>query len=324
MIPPDRIAAARAVPIKDAAERLALPLRPESRVEFVGPCPVCGGDDRFSVNTKKGVFHCRSCRRGGDVLELVRFARGCHFDEAIDWLIGEEGAPRRSMPPSLHIARAPDAHLDERGKAEWALRIWDEAVDPRGTIVEKYLAMRALELPPEAAGEALRFHPSCPFAGQKTPAMVALVRNIVSNAPQAIHRTALTPDGQKRKIAGHARLSLGPTDGAAVKLTPDEHVTYAVGIGEGIESALSLRAIPKFGPLTPTWAVLNAAGVAKFPLLPAIESLWIGVDNDEAGIGAADAAVKRWTENGREVFKVKSRTQGEDLNDLAIRRRVRH
>jgi CHC2 zinc finger len=45
--------------------------------ERVGPCPKCGGTDRFSINTKKQVFNCRQCQTGGDVIKLVRFLDGC-------------------------------------------------------------------------------------------------------------------------------------------------------------------------------------------------------------------------------------------------------
>ena len=30
-----------------------------TKTEFAGPCPHCGGTDRFSINTKDQVFNCR-------------------------------------------------------------------------------------------------------------------------------------------------------------------------------------------------------------------------------------------------------------------------
>jgi hypothetical protein len=86
----------------------------------------------------------------------------------------------------------------EADNREFARRLWCQAVDPRGTIVEAYLRNRCLELPGEAANEAIRFHPDCPFgmgSSSARPAMVCVVRNIVSNEPQGLHRTALAPDG---------------------------------------------------------------------------------------------------------------------------------
>ena len=60
---------ARAVPIEREIERRGILLR--GSVDRCGPCPKCGGDDRFSINTDKQVFNCRGCNVGGDVIELV-------------------------------------------------------------------------------------------------------------------------------------------------------------------------------------------------------------------------------------------------------------
>ncbi|WP_267427093.1 toprim domain-containing protein [Methylobacterium sp. GC_Met_2] len=151
--------------------------------------------------------------------------------------------------------------------------------------------------------------------------MVALVRNVVTNRPQAIHRTALNLEGQKVEVSGKDRLALGSIRGGAVKLTADEEVTTCLGIGEGIETTLSLRCLPEFGA-SPAWSVLNAGGITSFPVLPGIECLWIAVDDDPAGRGASELCADRWRRAGREVFLVRSTIAGADLNDIA--REVRH
>ncbi|MCJ2120650.1 toprim domain-containing protein [Methylobacterium sp. J-001] len=197
-----------------------------------------------------------------------------------------------------------------------ALRIWREARQPAESPVARHLARRGLDLIPDIH-EVLRFHPSCPFAGNRTRAMVALVRNIVTNEPQAIHRTALSLDGQKVEVNGKDRLALGSIRGAAVKLTADEEVTLALGIGEGLESSLSLRCLPEFGA-SPVWSLLNAAGIASFPALPGIEVLWIAVDDDPAGRGASELCADRWRRAGKEVFLVQATASGTDLNDVAM------
>ena len=56
-------------------------------------------------------------------------------------------------------------------------------------------------------------------------AMICLVRDVITNQPQAIHRTALDLDGNKIEICGDDRLTYGPVRGGAIKLTPDENVT---------------------------------------------------------------------------------------------------
>ncbi|MCJ2138399.1 toprim domain-containing protein [Methylobacterium sp. J-026] len=194
-----------------------------------------------------------------------------------------------------------------------ALALWDEGQPPTASPVERYFARRRLGVPP-ARQDVLRYHPRCPFAGNRTPAMVALVRNVITNAPQAIHRTALSLDGQKIQVGGKDRLALASIRDGAVKLTADEDVTTCLGIGEGIETTLSLQGLPEFGA-SPVWSVLNAGGITSFPVLSGIECLWIAVDDDPAGRGASELCADRWRRAGREVFLVRATAEGDDIND---------
>lgn len=141
--------------------------------------------------------------------------------------------------------------------------------------------------------------------------MVALVRDVRTDKPKAIHRTAITESGEKVAIDGQDRLSLGPVGGGAVKLTPDADVSLCLGIGEGIESTLSLRLAIEF-EASPVWALLSAGQVEWFPALGGIESLWIAVDHDEAGIKAARTTARIWRKAGREVFLLKPRAERAD------------
>ena len=191
------------------------------------------------------------------------------------------------------------------------LTIWREAIDAHGTPAERYLMRRGLALPPGA--EALRFHHACPFAGSKTPAMVALVRNIESNEPQAIHRIALDGSGNKIAIDGKDRMALGPISGGAIKLTSDENITIALGIAEGIETALSLQRLPEWVS-SPVWSLISAGGIRKFPLLAGIETLAIAADHDKAGERATVEVAERWQE--REVLIFEAGADGADLNDI--------
>src|SRR4051794_17220724 len=85
------IARARAVRIEDEIARRGIELR--GKIERVGPCPKCGGTDRFAVNTTKGLWNCRQCNVGGDVIELVQHLDGVDFVGACNRLTGES-APK--------------------------------------------------------------------------------------------------------------------------------------------------------------------------------------------------------------------------------------
>lgn len=147
--------------------------------------------------------------------------------------------------------------------------------------------------------------------------MVALARDVVTNEPKAVHRTALDPQGRKLSHLGsNGRLTLGPVGGCAVKLTDDADTYGALGIGEGLESTMSLRRIPEFGHRTPIWALLSAGQMKLFPVLPGIEVLWIAADHDRAGIEASEAVAARWREAGAEAFVVTPLAKRADLNDI--------
>ena len=144
--------------------------------------------------------------------------------------------------------------------------------------------------------------------------MVALVHDVRTDKPVAVHRTAISglADGEDK------RRSLGPMRGGAVKLTPHAHVTLAVGVGEGIETTLSFRNVADSGP-SPIWALISAGGIAEFPVLAGIETVWIAVDHDPAGIAASRLCAARWCAAGGEAVLIRPRRASTDLNDLLPR-----
>jgi hypothetical protein len=276
------------------------------------PCPICGPERRSTANQRRKVL--RVWRTDGG------FAGYCCARCGASGYARDDSAPAPD-PAALAKARAEAARFAADTSAERtsrAMSIWRAADHPAGTAVETYLAGRGLELPGDAAGEAIRFHMTCPFMGERAPAMVALVRDIRTNKPVAIHRTVLTPDGHKGEVNGQSRAALGPTSGGAIKLTADADVTTCLGIGEGIESTLSLLRLPAVGPHTPIWSLIDAGHVEQFPVLAGIEGLFVGVDNDESGTGqhAAEVVANRWLTAGVEVIRVVPNTPGQDLNDL--------
>jgi putative DNA primase/helicase len=71
----------------------------------------------------------------------------------------------------------------------------------------------------------------------------------------------------------------------------------------------------------PIWCVLNADGIAKFPALPGIGTVWIAADNDSSGTGqrAARAAAARLSEAGVDVEVITPTRVGGDFNDVVRR-----
>jgi hypothetical protein len=208
---------------------------------------------------------------------------------------------------------AKPTSADDSKRSEFPLRLWDESIEADHPLLRTYFDLRRLTLP-DRHSEVLRFHPNCPFGeGVRHPCMISLFRDIRTNEPKAIHRTALTPDG--RKIG---RKSLGPIAGCAIKLTPDEDVAEGLTVGEGIETTLAGMALN----FKPAWALGSAGAIERFPVLSGIDCLTILVDHDASGTGQESAmeCSKRWTAAGREVFRIVPTAVGDDIADVVCGR----
>jgi phage/plasmid primase-like uncharacterized protein len=314
----DWIDRAREARIDDVIEQRGIVLR-RAGAERVGPCPRCGGTDRFSINVKKGVFHCRGCQRGGDVIALVEFLDGVDFAGAVETLVGpspdaakETGAEKARF----HSAVKPHTKTREAAEALRTLRycdaLWREAVRlPPDAIA--YFERRGIALDDVPDQGGLRFHHACPFDGSILPCIVARFTDAATGAPGGIWRRPIT--GAKPKV-------VGPMRGHVIRLWPDDAVTDGLCIGEGVESALAAATkVAHHGTLLqPMWACACANNIRTFPVLPGVEHLTITVDNDakRAGQDAARACATRWADEGREVELLIPDTVGADFNDLVL------
>lgn len=56
--------------------------------EYAGPCPWCGGNDRFLVwpQYKGGRYWCRGCEKTGDAIQYIRDTRNLSYFEALSFL----------------------------------------------------------------------------------------------------------------------------------------------------------------------------------------------------------------------------------------------
>lgn len=256
------------------------------------PCPACGRGPKdrtcgVTVDDRGGVAHCFRC----------------------DY---RENTGGQSWPGRPHARAAATARHETL--SEFGLALWD-ACRPLAGEALAYLDARACVAPP--AGGDLRYHPALkhPPSGMVGPALVALVTDAVTGQPLTLHRTWIQADGNKAPL-DPPRMLLGGhrKAGGVVRLWPDEDVSTGLGVGEGIESCLSLA-----HALQPVWAALDAGNLAAFPVLEGIEALTIAADHDDAGIAAAHACGERWAAAGREVRIVMPEHQKADLNDVARR-----
>lgn len=259
-----RLQQAQALPIDDVADRLGIPDLKRAGRELVGPCPVCGGRDRFSISPPRNVFNCRNCG-GGDVIGLVRLVLDCDFRAALSWLVGDanvaidpaEAARRAKAAEQARIAREAAAQAARERAITGAQAIWAEGQPAARTPVSDYLSLRGMpawlhDAPPAA----LRYHPALRYTVPSAsgrgydvihtgPAMLAAVVAPCGTVT-AVHRTWIDlsqPKG-KAKIIGpdgevmQAKKVLGSKKGAAIRLVGAQAFNTLV-MGEGIETTLS-------------------------------------------------------------------------------------
>ncbi len=69
--------------------------------EYAGPCPLCGGRDRFRVWPERGRFWCRGCGASGDVVDFIMKLRGLSFKDACVHLGIRPGRPA-PIDPAIH------------------------------------------------------------------------------------------------------------------------------------------------------------------------------------------------------------------------------
>jgi len=256
---------ARAVPIAEFA--LAKGAKLKGGNEKVGPCPVCGGDDRFGVNSRKGKYYCRGSGFGGDVIALAQYIEKCNFLTACELLTGRPPPRGDSHVDLAALARAAEERRAKALQREADARYWrererrklyaayDNAHAPRGTPVEAYLARRKLALPRATAlrfKERWRLYSDTKGGGQlqvlhEGPAMFAGITGPDGHFA-GLHATWIDLDAAdgKARIADPVTGELAPAkkvrgsaSGGRIELVRC-HLPETLVLGEGIEEVLTV------------------------------------------------------------------------------------
>lgn len=280
-----RLTEAKAIPVRELVDRLGIVGLRAAGGELVGPCPLCGGRDRFGINLHSRAFLCRKCGiTGGDSVELVRQVLNLGFAEALTWACGE--APASIDPAEVARRRALAEAAEQRQRAaqnryrEQSLRdareIWARSRPGSQGVVRAYLMARGFtpDMLPELP-DALRFlvdHPYVKKIGHELvtvhrgPCMIAGVLD-AGGALTAVHQTWVDPEPPhgKARITWQgepmpAKMVRGSKKGAAIRLcTPDGADTLVMG--EGIETTLTAMAAAAV-PGAAYWAGVDLGNMA--------------------------------------------------------------
>lgn len=255
-----------------------------------GPCPVCGGRDRFRFDNKwkRGNWICTHCG-SGDGFEIVKKMRGISFAAARGEVLRVTGFDNPMQP--RQIVRGPrSAVLAARRPARPSRRVHrllkETCEIERCPSIVEYLKSRKLW--PLIEGHRLRAHPGLQYWDPDAervvgyyPSLLAEVRDLADE----LVTVSVTWTENGRKLSGFEprKMLSGTTgrSGCAVRIWPATGET--LGIAEGIETAIAACRLFRI----PTWAALSASLLAKFEPPSHVKHLVVFADHDRAGIKAA-------------------------------------
>lgn len=279
-----------------------------------GPCPMCGGRDRFRFDNKggRGTWFCNSCG-AGDGIELVKQFLRVEFKEAarrIEEHIGSApvlGTGKRQI--------ADDGRKREEMKALWKRARPITLEDPAGRYLHARIGLTSFPA-------SLRFSPDERYAEAGTrptwhPAMIAKVDPCDSAVAQgeraALHRTYLSQHGDKADVESPRKMLGAMPTGGAVRLMAHNET---LGIAEGIETALSASILFNM----PVWAALTAGLLQDWQPPANVHTVFIFGDNDTSSTGQAAAHVlaQRLKAKGLSAFVELPTVVGQDWNDVLI------
>lgn len=208
-----------------------------------GPCPACGGRDRFRLDLKErdvGGYYCNQCGAGFGI-DLVQKSLGLTFPEALHRISEIVG----TVEPNT------DANKPKTDPRDMLNKIWKSSIPLDGKdLTTQYLRSRKLVLTPHD----IRHCPACYNSDTKSnmPAMIAMVRN-KDGKPVALHRTYL--DGPKKADVKSSKKLTPATErlaGSAIRLY---NYSDVLGVAEGIETSIAATQLFEI----PTWATMSTS-----------------------------------------------------------------
>lgn len=264
-------------------------------------CPVCQPDGRRDQNALT--------LTDGDGVLLANCKRlGCAYSDILNTVGFERGDYQAPSPAKLE-QRRQQRELQERNRADMALRCWNETQPIQGTIGETYLRGRGISC--DLPGET-RFHANCWHkSGQSFPAIISAVTGLAKLRAPAVHRIYLRSDGSGKADVDPPKTMLGRTAGGGVVLSRNEG---PIVVTEGIETGLSLASGLLGEPAT-IIAALSTSGMQSLELPDAPKRLIIAPDGDDAGKLAAERLAERAYALGWDIGMMIPPT-GKDWNDL--------
>lgn len=276
-----------------------------------GPCPLCGGKDRFRFDNRDsaGTWICSHCG-AGDGMDLAMRFTGREFRDVANEV--DAIVCRTNFPTDRPRERLTDEKRRALLNDLWSATAPITADDLAG----RYLAGRGITHIAEL-GHAIRYGASVRDGeGAVRPCMVSVVRDS-DGIKRSLHRTFLGRDGRKAEMERVRRMMPGDLpDSVAVRLC--DWQGGPLGVAEGIETALSASQMFEM----PVWATTTAGFLAKWRPPAGCTEVAVFGDHDASFTGHAAAYALARALKAKEIdVTVHIPDQPGDWNDVLMRRK---
>jgi putative DNA primase/helicase len=258
-----------------------------------GPCPACGGKDRFRYDLKSdmGSYFCSGCGAGTGIHLLALTQQISHQDawRKVESVIG------------MAIEIKPVA-TDYRKRIK---EILSSCQPHHYGIMDAYFASRGLETPQNA------------FLGkyylENTLTDCIVLKAAKGNKLAGLHCTYLR-DGKKVGRRMYC-VEEGSMNGSAIRLSSIANSDTLL-VGEGVETVLSAMKLTGL----PGWAAMDAGKLEKVEIPKHIKRVVIASDNDHSFTGQASAYLlaKRLKVSGLDTRVMIPADTGKDFNDVLL------
>lgn len=263
-----------------------------------GPCPICGGKDRYRFTDFQGEgrYYCTQCGPG-DGFDLYKKVTGRKFPELKDFIMQNAG----KVKPVIETVNMDECLLAAADR-------WKRGRLPTPDgLVWRYIENR-IGMWPHLVSEVRQLEGN----------LIARISGTDGKGVN-IQTIELKPEGGKI-VRGDKKVMKGTLPkGCAIRLQPPQN--GVLGIAEGIETALSASSL--FG--VPTWSVISTTGMMNWIPPEDVHTVVVYADNDENFAGQAAAygiANKLATVHKKKVEVRIPPVAGWDWNDvLKVQRR---
>lgn len=275
-----------------------------------GPCPMCGGKDRFRFDDNLiGQWICNRCGSGNG-FTMVKMMFGMKFHECCDWIESRSG---------INTIENYTTNRDEdrrKNKIRISSILYESEMLTGECPASKYILNRCGYIDLSVVFD-IRFNKSVTHCGDSSirlPCMIGIIRK-PDDSIVGLHRTYITDDGHKADVSPQkAILASDGINGSSIRIGKHSKRCH---VSEGVETSICANKIFNCGG----YSAMSATGMEKWQCAGGVSEVVIAGDNDVSYTGQASAyaLARRLVKDGINCEVHIPCNPGEDWADVCIK-----